>query len=534
MKIKRSTTDSDVINLMRTNTKALVRKPNRTDFSQSLQNLVLGMRNIFEKDFRKQGFLILTILFCSTSFAQIKKDSFSELDNFIKKIQLETNSQSVSAAVYINSSLFWANGFEILDNKAVQIKENKSYRIGSVSKLFTSTILEIMRTESKLDLHDNIFKYLPEFGEKGKKITLQSLANHTSGVRHYNYGEENLNRKPYKSSIESLELFVNDSLLFEPITNYYYSSYGYNLIAACLEKISGKNYEILLKEYITQPFDLSSIEVEKKDDFKPEYADIYEGKNKTNHIRNLSYKWASGGLRSNVIDLVRFGALFFDNNNTFDKASKSNFSTPGTLENGTSVPHAIGWKVDMLNTGQNLIYHNGEVQGGRTHLMVIPELNISVAISVNRGSYFSLDEGLILIQKALSLEKKPYGVQFKRDEEKISKVVKSMHKTLRDFRTGLKEANLNLVENCISDDFSSLKWKDKSDFLNFLAYELSDKGSVEEDTKIDLSIGGIENGAISTVDNLKYKDLFNKDYTFIFTLFNEKWMLTSISEKTLN
>ncbi len=479
----------------------------------------------------KQKLLILLILFCNTGFAQVKKGNFPELDNFIKKLQLETSSQSISAAIYTNNSLFWANGFEIEGEETVQITGYRSYRIGSVSKLFTSTIFEMMRAEDKLDIHDDVFKYLPEFGEKGKKITLLSLANHTSGVRHYNYGEEKIVRKPYKNSIESLELFINDSLLFEPKKNYYYSSYGYNLIAACLEKVSGKNYEILLKEYITQPFGLNSIEVEKKDNLKPEYADIYEGKHKTNHIKNLSYKWPSGGLRSNVTDLVKFGALFFDNNSTFDKDSKSGFFTPGVLEDGTPVPHTIGWKVDTLNTGENLIYHNGEVQGGRTHLMVIPELNISVAISVNRGSYFSLDEGLFLVQKALSLEKKPYGVQFKRDGEKISKVVKSMQETLRNFRTGLREANLGLVKDCISNDFSSQRWKDKPDFLNFLANEFSNKNIVEEDTQIDLSIGGIENGAISTVGNLKYKDLFYKDYIFIFKLFNEKWSLISISEK---
>ena len=477
----------------------------------------------------KQKLLILIVLFCSTCFAQTDDNSFSELDSFIKELQLQTSSQSISAAIYKNNSLFWTNGFKVQDERVVQIKGNRSYRIGSVSKVFTSAILEMMRANSKLAIDDAVFKYLPEFGEKGKKITLRSLANHTSGIRHYNYGEEKLDRKPYKSSMESLELFVNDSLLFEPKTNYYYTSYGYNLMAACLEKVSGKSYETLLQEYITQAFDLHSTEVEKQDQFKPEYTDIYEGKHRITYAKDLSYKWPSGGLRSNVIDLVKFGALFFDTNDTFDKKSKSNFFTAGKLEDGTTIPHAVGWKTDTLNTGETLIYHNGEVQGGRTHLLVIPKLNIAVAISVNRGSYFSLDEGLFLIQNALGLENKPYAVQFKRNEKKISKIVKSMHKTLRDFRTGLKEANLELVKGYVSDNFSSLMWKDKPDFLNFIANKIINKTVVEEDTEIDLSIGGIENGAISTVDNLKYKNLFDKDYTFIFTLFDDKWRLISIS-----
>ncbi len=479
----------------------------------------------------KQIVLILVLLFCKITIAQTARDHFSELDHFIKELQLETSSQSISAAIYSNNTLFWTNGFEIQDEEVVQIKGKRSYRIGSVSKIFTSAILEMMRAENKLNLDAPVFKYLPEFGAKGKKITLRSLANHTSGVRHYDYGEEQLARKPYESSLESLELFVNDPLLFESKTNYYYSSYGYNLIAACLEKVAKKNYEVVLKEYITQPFGFNSIEVEKQYDFKPEYGDIYEGKHSVANAKDLSYKWASGGLRSNVTDLVKFGALFFDNNSTFDNNSRLNFFTPGVLKDGTSVSHAIGWKADTLNTGERIIYHNGEVQGGRTHFLVIPELNISVAISVNRGSYFSLDEGLFLVQKALDLEKKPFGIKFKRDQEKISKVVTSMHETLRNFRTGLKEANLDLIKDCVSNDFSNPIWKDKSTFLNFLAHELMDKTVVEEDTEIDLSIGGIENGAISTVDNLKYKNVFDKEYTFIFTFFDEKWSLTSISEK---
>ncbi|MHA7832646.1 MAG: serine hydrolase domain-containing protein [Flagellimonas sp.] len=478
----------------------------------------------------KKTLSVAILILCNTVFAQIENIGYSELDEYIKGLQVQTKSQSISAAIYMDDDLLWANGYEMFNDEAKGIQPNGSYRIGSVSKLFTATILEIMRSEGRLNLDDPVFKYIPEFGDKGRKMTLMSLANHTSGVRHYNYKEDKSIREHYETSRSGLELFINDSLLFEPGENYNYSSYGYNLIAACLEKITATSYQELLKEYITLPFGLNSIEVENNGNLKSSYVDLYQSNEKIVEPKDLSYKWPSGGLRANAMDLVKFASLFFNNSDFFDKNSKADFSTAMTLENGGTVPHAVGWKVDSLNIGKKVMYHDGEVQGGHAHLMVIPELNISIAILVNRGSYFSLDEGLFLAKKALGLETEVFGIQFKKDEAKISKTVKSMQNALRDFRKGIHDGDLELLSTCISNNFSSVEWKNKVSFMDFLASKVG-KGDaiVEKDTKIDVSIGGIENGALTIVSNLKYESLFDRDYSFIFKLFDGKWTLHSVS-----
>ena len=79
----------------------------------------------------------------------------------------------------------------------------------------------------------------PDFPEKKYPITVRQVAGHTAGIRHYK-GNEFLSDKYYATVREGLTIFENDPLLFEPDTDYSYSSYGWNLVSAIVEGASGE------------------------------------------------------------------------------------------------------------------------------------------------------------------------------------------------------------------------------------------------------------------------------------------------------
>jgi serine beta-lactamase-like protein LACTB len=135
-------------------------------------------------------------------------------------------------------------------------------RIASISKPITSLIAAKLYEENKLDFDKSIDFYLPhlptfKYNEKLVKITTRQLISHTSGIRHYEKKNEINNEKSeggsdtslkefyikenFKTTKDALELFIKDELLSEPGTEFFYTTHGFTLLSAVLEKISGRS-----------------------------------------------------------------------------------------------------------------------------------------------------------------------------------------------------------------------------------------------------------------------------------------------------
>ena len=89
------------------------------------------------------------------------------------------------------------------------------------------------------------------------------------------------------------------------------SSYGYTLLAAALEETTSEAFDKLVSEVVQEGYGLPSIHAESQDSFSADrpYARVFDGR-KLARPRDLSYKWAAGGMRTNVMDLARFAWLF--------------------------------------------------------------------------------------------------------------------------------------------------------------------------------------------------------------------------------
>lgn len=478
--------------------------------------------------------LVCLLLVCTgTLWAQVRGNRTSKkierLEEQIRQLQQKKSAQSISAAIFYKDELFWQNGF---DQKGAHVEETGgkiSYRIGSVSKVFTASLMLLMAQEGKLDINKTVSTYLN--WQNNGAMTLRQLANHTAGIRHYRHREEQTIDKHYANSLDALEIFQDDPLLFPPGTAYNYSTYGYTLMAAICEKVGNKSYRELLDHYLLEPLNLTFTEVEEVDDFQPNYAAVYEGGSLVEKPKDLSYKWPSGGLRSTMADLVSFGASFHNAADFYVEESLKEAFSPGKLLDGNRVPHAFGWEVDTLNTGEIVYYHDGEAEGGHAHLMTIPDWDISVAIAVNRGSNFSIGEGLELAQTVTGLEQLPFAVQSRKRNQKIGRVVQAFDRSLDQFRSGLAEAQTSHMSPVISETFVSTKWQDKEALLEALNAQFRAGPATDLSGTLDVSIKGIENGSKIIVSNMRYSPIFDEPLLFIFTLFNENWYLSDIQKR---
>jgi CubicO group peptidase (beta-lactamase class C family) len=341
----------------------------------------------------------------------------SEYTNTIAAVRAELDayrasllSPSISVAVGIDGALVWADarGYADISTQTMATPDTL-YAIGSVSKPITAVLTAILSQNGQLDLDSDVRDYVPEFPKKTHTITLRQLLSHQAGIRHYRFAwsppifSESSRNREFVSTDESLALFDNDPLLFEPDTDFEYSTYGYTLVAAAIENVTGQSYIDALRTNVLTPLNLEQTSIDHPEFISGNRATDYVGTfSKKAVLRapatNSSYKWAGGGLVSTPTDLVLFGNAVL-NAALLNDSMRSSMFTARTLPSGEKNPrhYGLGWTIGGLTmanreTGQDeiitLIHHGGTRAGSTSILMIIPDHNVVVAMtsnSVGRG-----------------------------------------------------------------------------------------------------------------------------------------------------
>lgn len=311
---------------------------------------------------------------------------------YVDSLRVSLRIPGLSVSVSVDDQLIWSEGFGYADveNQEPVLRTTK-FRIGSVSKSLTSIAMAKLAEEDKLELDEYVQNYLPEFPKKKHPFTVRQLATHQAGIPHYRITDILINRR-FNSVDESLEIFKDRKLKFEPGTDFQYSTFGYVLLSAVIERVSNTRYLEYMENEIfgplgvndTEPDDLTKTIMDKSSFYKP-------GKPKLIKDRDLSYKWAGGGYLSTSDDLVQI----IDNLSTIlSKESIEQLWTPVPLETGEMNPqsYALGWRKYAGKSGLEIVHHGGVSAGGRAFVVTLPKDDITVAILANSAVRYNLQE----------------------------------------------------------------------------------------------------------------------------------------------
>ena len=170
---------------------------------------------------------IFIISFHSIATAQYD-DAINKSRALIKSFMELSGAPGIAVSVGIKNQIVWSEGFGFADlEQSVPVQPAITrFRIGSVSKPFTTVAVSQLFEQGKLDLDAPVQKYVPEFPKKKKgEITTRLLTGHLAGIRHYR-AFEFYSKRYFPTVIEGLDIFEDDTLLFVPGTRYSYSSYG--------------------------------------------------------------------------------------------------------------------------------------------------------------------------------------------------------------------------------------------------------------------------------------------------------------------
>ncbi|WP_394975270.1 serine hydrolase domain-containing protein [uncultured Croceitalea sp.] len=295
----------------------------------------------------------------------------------------------LSITINKNGETIFQNGFGYADieNKISVEPRNTIFRIASISKCITALAFGKMIEEGLLQFDDSFYKHVPYYPKKAYDFTLRQLASHTAGIRAYRGKEFGLN-EPY-SIADSLEVFKNDSLVFEPGKGYLYNSFDFVLLSLAMQEANGVPFETYVKEKILIPLGMtntfappltksvSSIELANQAKF---YTKTVLGFEKAIEVNNF-YKLSGGGYLSTSDDVAKLGKAILEQK-ILDKGMFKELCSPQYI-NGKSTYYGLGFQVSKDKHDRSFIGHVGSSVGAYSNLFIYPKEELVISILIN-------------------------------------------------------------------------------------------------------------------------------------------------------
>jgi CubicO group peptidase (beta-lactamase class C family) len=333
--------------------------------------------------------LTLFLITLLTATAALAQDKVQKIDALLKNYY-DYGQLNGAVLVSENGKVIYKKGFGMANMEwEIPNSADTKFRIGSVTKQFTATLILQLVEEGKLKLDGKITDYLPDYRkDTGDKVTIHHLLNHTSGIPSYTGLPgffQNESRNPYAVK-DFVKKFASGDLEFEPGSKFSYNNSGYFLLGAIIEQVTGKSYARALQERIFDPVGMKDTGY---DDDAPLIKKRATGYQKTpDGYENAPYldmllPYAAGSIYSTVEDLYKWDQALYDNK-ILSAASKELMFKPGLSNYG------YGFNITDLPIGKTdqktkIVGHSGGINGFNSHFTRAVEQKHLVVILDNVG-----------------------------------------------------------------------------------------------------------------------------------------------------
>ena len=302
--------------------------------------------------------------------------------------------------------------------------------IGSISKQFTAMALLLLQQEGKLNVKDDIRKYLPQYNTWGRTITIEHMLSHTSGIPSYTElpGFDTLADKKISNS-RLISFFEKSPLIFEPGSDWSYSNSGFVLAGVIVEKITGMPFNDFVSERILKKLNMTETSFGSSDYALPGKTAEYAGNTPKGKIKmETQYDWywayGAGQLISTVDDMLKWDESLYGSDFIRPELLKT-AHTAIPLTTGLSANYGLGWAVDTLN-GKAVIQHGGSIGGYRAQGIRLPDDHIYMILLSNTGTTNSS----LTLNKAMSLLYGIAPVREQRQEIQSWKEIEGVYESL--------------------------------------------------------------------------------------------------------
>ena len=262
---------------------------------------------------------------------------------------------------------------------------------GSLAKQFTAAAIVLLAQDGKLNLDDDIRRFLPETPDYGTPITIRHLLNHTSGLREqWSLLALTGNGPGVQAHTNAMILDLasrQKSLNFTPGAEFLYTNTNYALAAIIVERASGTSLQAFTRQRLFEPLGMGHTQW--REDFRtvvPGRASAY-APDDAGFVANMPFTsvYGNGGLLTTVGDLLLWNA-FLDKPAALPggPALVATLQTPGRLSSGAPLEYALGLEITR-DHGRRLVAHSGSTAGYKSWLGRYPDEGISIALMCNNG-----------------------------------------------------------------------------------------------------------------------------------------------------
>jgi CubicO group peptidase (beta-lactamase class C family) len=271
-----------------------------------------------------------------------------------------------------------------------RVDDRTEYEIGSVTKVFTATLLALYVQRGLVALDDPLQKWVPPNVRvpsfDGRAITLEDLATHTAGL-------------PDDPPMDGIEHYRDEDmwrfldgyrLTRAPGTKWEYSNLGFALLGHALQRAAGGRWPELIRRDVCAPLGLSDTAVDLSPEQRERLAQGYgaKGEHAAAAMRTWPAFWSAGALRSNLVDMTRFvqynlGLLDTPLHDLLPALQQVRKPAEGRMQ------MALGWQTlpNMPEKGipARVFFKNGGTNGFHAFVAFVPETKTGVVLLTNKA-----------------------------------------------------------------------------------------------------------------------------------------------------
>ena len=292
---------------------------------------------------------------------------------------------------------------------AVGVGADNVFEIGSITKVFTASILADMASRGEVRLDDPVSKYLPRSAHipsrNDRQITLLDLVTQSSGLPRMpsNFTPRD-SMNPYADySVQQLYAFLSSYQLTRDIgATYEYSNLGVGLLGHALALKAGTSYEQLVTRRVLIPLQMKETAITLTPALRARLALGHDGEGHVVPNWDLPTLAGAGALRSTAADLLTFLVANLDS--TATPLSRTLQQTHGE-RHATDNPNlkiGLAWHISSRPVGK-IVWHNGGTGGYRSFMGFDPVRRIGVVVLCNNGNENVDDIGFHLLDETFPL-----------------------------------------------------------------------------------------------------------------------------------
>ena len=307
------------------------------------------------------------------------------LDSLARNYITEAPAAGLSIAVIRRGDTLLLGGYGQRDRERhLPAEASTVYRVGSITKQFTSAAVMRLVDRGAVRLEDPITKYLPQYPQ-WKGVTVRQLLNHTSGIRSYTSSKEWRTQATKDLAPSAVLAFIEkDTLDFPSGTKWRYNNSGYMLLGMLLEKVTKQPYAALMERDFFRPLGMRTAGYCPSTPTDPQHAVGYSHREEAfRHSEPLSmtHPYSAGALCMSVPDFLRWQSALM-RGKVVSAKSLALMTGPESLSTGKSTSYGMGLAPGKVGTHAT-VQHGGSINGFSTQQFWFPADSLSIVTFVN-------------------------------------------------------------------------------------------------------------------------------------------------------